>query len=97
MACSVVYAPRALRDLQAIETYLLKRSTSGARNVLTAIKATIDDLAEFPKVGIPIGDNRYRMPVRRYGYLVYYRVAEQRIFILHVRHGARKPVEPGEV
>lgn len=98
MGFSVVYAPRALRDLVAIEAYLQERSPSGARNVLAAIKATIDDVAEYPRVGIPVdGENRFRMPVRRYSYLVYYRVGEASIFILHVRHGARKPIEPGDV
>jgi plasmid stabilization system protein ParE len=37
---NIVYAPRALRDLQSIGAYLIERSPSGANNVLAAIKST---------------------------------------------------------
>jgi plasmid stabilization system protein ParE len=37
----IVYAPRALRDLYEIESYLAARSPAGRRSVLGAIKASI--------------------------------------------------------
>lgn len=54
MAYEIVFAPRALRDLEAIETYLIERSPTGARNVLAAIKRAIDGLQDFPRLGTPI-------------------------------------------
>ena len=39
---NVVYAPRALRDLQGIAEYLNRRSPSGAFNVLAAVKSSIE-------------------------------------------------------
>ena len=93
----VVYAPRALRDLPDIECYLAARSSAGSRNVLAAIKLAIVDFEHFPKIGVPIdAEGRYALPVRRYPYLVFYQVALAEVFILHIRHGARKPVEPDE-
>lgn len=94
----IVYAPRALRDLHDIESYLAERSPVGQRNVLAAIKHAIDDLQDFPRIGIPLdAEGRYRLPVRRYPYLAFYRVEVSEIFILHIRHGARRPVGPEEI
>lgn len=90
----IVFAPRALRDLVEIENYLKERSPAGARNVLAAIRSAIGDLSDFPRIGVPIdGQDRHRLPVLRYPYLVYYRVSDTEVFILHIRHGARRPVE----
>jgi toxin ParE1/3/4 len=98
MAYEIVFAPRALCDLEAIEAYLTERSPTGSRNVLAAIKRAIDDLQDFPRLGTPIdGDSRYRLPIRRYPYAIFYRVAPSEVFILHIRHGARRPVEPDEL
>ena len=92
---TIIYAPRALRDLLEIETYLAERSPAGARNVLAAIKSAIDDLEHFPRIGVPIdAEVRYRLPVRRYPYLIFYHLAPPDAFILHIRHGARKPIDP---
>lgn len=89
----IVYAPRALRDLIGIEEYLKQRSPAGSRNVLAAVKAAIDDLEEFPRIGVPIdAEGRYRLPLRKYPYLVFYRHSGLDIFILHIRHGSRRPV-----
>jgi plasmid stabilization system protein ParE len=38
----LVYAPRALRDLEDIADYLVEHSPRGAFNVLAAIKSSID-------------------------------------------------------
>jgi plasmid stabilization system protein ParE len=66
--------------------------------VLAAIKLAITDLERFPKIGIPIDASaRYRLPLRHYPYLVFYRIAAAEVFILHIRHGARKPVESGQL
>ena len=45
----VVYAPRALRDIDDILTYIHKRSPSGARNVSLAIEYTIHTCALNPR------------------------------------------------
>jgi hypothetical protein len=43
----IVYAPRALDDLRAIEAYLHERNPAAARGVLEQIKRTIEMLAVF--------------------------------------------------
>ena len=61
----------------------------------TAIKAAIDSIAYFPEI-TPIVDNagHRRFPVVRYPYLVFYRVTESEILILHIRHASRRPIDP---
>jgi plasmid stabilization system protein ParE len=49
---NVIYAPRALRDLQGIGAYLLERSPSGAANVFAAIKSTVDALVYFRRSAV---------------------------------------------
>jgi toxin ParE1/3/4 len=91
----IVYAPRALDDLRAIEAYLHERNPAAARRVLEQIKRTIEMLAVFPLVGIVVNeDGDRRIGVARYPYLVFYHRAEGDVFIDHVRHSARKPIDP---
>ena len=92
---NVVYAPRALRDLENIAAYLIERSPPGAANVLGAIKAGIDALALFPKIGRTVDEMGHRrLPVLHYPYVVYYRIAGEELLILHIRHTSRRPVDP---
>jgi addiction module RelE/StbE family toxin len=92
---NVVYAPRALRDLQGIAAYLVDRSPSGARNVLSAIEASIDSLMHFPQIGHLVDSAGHRrLVVVRHPYVVYYRIAEHEVLILHIRHTSRRPIDP---
>ena len=91
----IVYTPRALADLQAIEAYISQFNPSAATRVLAAIKKAIDSLEHLPRLGLPIDtEGRYRLPIGRFPYLVFYRWTDADIFILHIRHGRRRPVDP---
>ena len=48
---NVVYAPRALRDIDDILAYIHQRSPIGARNVSLAIEYTIHTCALNPRTG----------------------------------------------
>lgn len=77
---------------------MTERSPGGARNVLAAIKLAIDGLQDFPRLGTPIdAQGRYRLPLRHYPYAIFYRTARNEVLILHIRHGARRPIEPNEL
>ena len=95
---TIIFAPRALLDLIGIENYLMPRSPGGSRKVLAAIKVAIEDLRGFPKIGIPIdAEGRYRLPLGKYPYVVFYRIDGADVFILHIRHTARRPVKVKEL
>jgi toxin ParE1/3/4 len=92
---NVVYAPRALRDLESIAAYLVERNPAGAINVLGAIKSSIDTLSFFPQIGRLVDNAGHRrVPVLRYPYLIFYRVAGDELLILHIRHTSRRPIDP---
>lgn len=91
---NVVFAPRALRDLEDIAAYLTERNPAGAAHVLGAIKSSIDTLSFFPLIGRLVDDAGHRrVPVLRYPYAIFYRTGNDELFILHVRHTSRPPLD----
>ncbi len=61
------YRAQALADIDAIHRYLKERSPSGARNVLRAIYASIELIAEHPSAYQRTDDPDIRVHVvRRY-------------------------------
>ena len=95
---SVRYSRGAIADLIAIADYIREHNPRAAEAVEKRIRASIDKLEMFPFSGRPTGDPSIRMfPIVRYPYLVLYEVAGNEIAIHHIRHGRRKPVDPGGV
>ncbi|HEY1245687.1 MAG TPA: type II toxin-antitoxin system RelE/ParE family toxin [Hyphomicrobiaceae bacterium] len=93
------YSPRARRDLAEIADYLTARSPNGALSVERRIRKTIDLITAFPGAGRRL-DRRPAvrvMPLGRYPYLIFYTLHDDEIVVLHVRHGARKPIDPSRL
>ena len=88
----IVYAPRALRDIDEILSYIHQRSPRGAHAVSQAIEHTIELCALNPRAtartNVP---NLYRRPLSKYRYTVFYRVlaGQQGIEVARIIHGAR--------
>jgi toxin ParE1/3/4 len=88
----VRYRELALSDLEHIFGYLDERSPAGARKVIDAIHAAINDVAQNPLSARRTSDPTVRVKVvSRYAYKIFYSVEADAIEILHVRHGARRP------
>ncbi len=88
----VRYSRRAQNDLAKILAYLDARSPQGARNEKLAIMRASDTTGENPSLGHPTGRGATRgAPVGRYPYLVYWIVEADEVWLVHIRHGARKP------
>jgi addiction module RelE/StbE family toxin len=95
---NVVFAPRALRDLTNIDTYLTEQSPAGALRVLTGIKSSIAALEAFPEIGRAVDDEGHRrLPVFNFPYVIFYRLAGDDVIILHIRHTSRRPVDPSHL
>ncbi len=89
----IIYAPRALRDIDEILAYIHKRSPSGARNVSLAIEYTIHMCALHPRTGAKTDEpDVYRRPLGKYRYTVFYRMLADGIEVGRVIHGARVKV-----
>lgn len=90
MALRIRFAIRAISDLDEIRAYLVPRSPIGADRVRAQIDFAIDALAEMPGIGRRTHLRGIRSAVvKHYPYIVYHRVTESELLILHIRHGAR--------
>ncbi len=88
----VRYRAQALADIDEIDRYLRERSPTGALNVLRAINSSIDKIAAWPLANPRTQDPDIRVKLEtRYRYKIFYRVMEDAVVILHVRHRARQP------
>lgn len=88
----LVYAPRALRDIDDILAYVSDRDPDAAERLSRAIEHTIDVFVRHPLIGVRTDEpNVYRYPLRRYRYAIFYRLnfAAETIEVLRVVRGAR--------
>jgi toxin ParE1/3/4 len=90
----ITYSPRAIADLGEVASYLIARSPSGARAVEKRIRKTVALLAQFAGRVLEQRPAVRVIPLGRYPYLIFYSASEDELIILHVRHGARRPVGP---
>lgn len=83
---------RAFSDLEQIRRYLVLRSGPGARKVMSRLDEAIDRIARQPSLGTPTDiDDISVMFVGRYPYKIFYRIRDDELQILHIRHTARVP------
>jgi toxin ParE1/3/4 len=86
------YTPRAFADREAIFDYLEKRTPKGAQTVERAIENSIRRLEHFPYSAPATDEPGIReLTVPRLPYKVYYRVVAGEVWIVHIRHSARRP------
>ena len=96
---NVTFSPKALADLAGIADYLKARNPRGAFAVGRRIEEVVALLAEHPRIGRGVEQRPSVrvMPLGQYPYLVFYEVIGDELQVLHIRHGARRPVDPGEL
>jgi plasmid stabilization system protein ParE len=87
----VVFTKPALADLDEISAYLLTEYPAIAPAVERRIRVVLERIAEWPESGQRVaGREGVRVvPLLRYPYLIFYRVAPDAVEILHVRHSSR--------
>jgi toxin ParE1/3/4 len=90
----LVYSPRAIRDLERIAVYY--HSVAGPK-IATAISERIEQvinrIAARPMTAPPVSGRRNVrvVLVRRYPYKIFYRLSDEAVEILHIRHTAQRP------
>ena len=80
---------RAVGDLHGIARYLTARNPAAAQRVETAIRATLETVADYPLIGRRQADASVRKAVTpEFGYLIYYEVndALEEIAVLTIQH-----------
>jgi toxin ParE1/3/4 len=91
----VRYTPEAFSDRERIFEYLHERSPAGARNVLASVRNAVQLLTEHPYSGYKTDDPDVRVRfIVRYPYKIFYRVRDDAVEIVHIRHTARRPWVP---
>ena len=87
----VRYTPAAFHDRETILEYLKVRSASGSRNVAASIREALTQLGNQPYsgYGTEIPDVRVIFLVR-HPYKIFYRVRDDVVEILHIRHASRR-------
>jgi toxin ParE1/3/4 len=90
---TIRFTPRARDDLREILEYVAKENPDGADRVRRAIFDTTKLIAARPHLGIrnaKAPELRSRL-VTRYPYRIHYFVEDADLWIIHIRHSARRP------
>jgi toxin ParE1/3/4 len=94
----VRYTPRARGDLQTIFDYLDQASPAGARVVKQTLERRIRLLGDIPFMAPATEEpGVYELSIVRYPYKVYYRVENDEVRIVHIRHTSRRPPVASEL
>ena len=89
----VVWTDEALRDLEQIADYTAAHHPSAAAGLEERLRVVLDRISRWPesarrsleRPGIRV------VPLGRYPYKLFYRVAGDSLEILHLHHTARQP------
>ena len=89
----VEYTNQALIDLRKISADSRAFGETVAAAVQARIRAVVAHIAERPEAAAPIAERPGMrvVPLIRYPYKIFYRVLDDRVRILHIRHTARAP------
>jgi toxin ParE1/3/4 len=92
------YAQRAYTDIAQIHRYIAQHNVGAATSVVRQIRLTSRLLARHPGLGRETDIPGVRVfPTARYPYLVYHRIHENQVVVIHVRDGRRDAPKEGEL
>ena len=84
------FSPQAYTDIADIHRYIAQHSPRAATAVTAQIRNTSLLLARYPTLGRETDIPGVRVfPIARYPYLVYHKVQQDELVVIHVRHGRR--------
>ena len=87
---NIRYTETALREIESIFAYVAEHNPIAAAQIVTRVTGLVSRLDEFPYLGHVVDEQDVRIvPLGRYPYLIFYRVAGDEVAIIHVRHAAR--------
>jgi plasmid stabilization system protein ParE len=86
----IVWTAEARANLAAIRAYINQFSPLAAQRFSARLVRAAESLAENPDIGRSVGQGRREL-VTIAPYIIRYRITEEAVFILRIRHGARRP------
>jgi toxin ParE1/3/4 len=90
MTKQLIFSPTSQRDLNEILDYIAQDKPGAAIRFVETLRESCRRLSQHPHLGEDCSDLRAgmrRLAVR--GYLIFYRLGEDKVEILRVLHGAR--------
>jgi toxin ParE1/3/4 len=92
MGHKIIFAPRAIADLERIVKAIAKNNPTAAERIGNALVDRVMMLEDFPLIGSSLPRRPNIRKLVSYPYIIYYRprIDEGVIDILHYRHGAQK-------
>ncbi len=87
----IVFTKPALADLDEIGAYLLIHYPAIAPAVERRMRVVLERIAQWPESGQRVAERAAvrAVPLLRYPYRIFYRVASDAVEILHVHHTSR--------
>jgi len=94
----VEYSKRATRDLRKVSAESRAFGDLVAAAVESRIREIVAHIAEYPEAAALVMDRpgMHVIPLIRYPYKIFYRVFEDKIMVLHIRHASRRPWTRGQ-
>jgi toxin ParE1/3/4 len=88
----VIYSLQARDDLHSILDMINLESPQGSARVAGRIENTVRLLSHFPGAGAPFLKRVRvrRISIGKYPYSMFYRVEDETVVILHIRHDKRR-------
>jgi toxin ParE1/3/4 len=86
----VVLSRTALRELREIRAYIHQFNPRAADRIAKRLIEACDGLGDTPHIGRPIRLARREL-ASVWPYLIRYRVTDDAVIILRIRHGRRRP------
>ena len=103
MKYKLIIQPPALEDLDEAYDWIRQRAPEAAARWFNGFVDALETLRSFPeRCGVAPEDAYFEQEIRQllYGrrggvYRALFTIVGDEVHVLHVRHGARKPLEPG--
>ena len=89
----VVWTETALRGIWRAYEYLTDFNPHAAVHLAESLLAAGDSLVNFPHRGRPVRGTNMRELVTVSPYIIRYRVTADKVIVLRVRHGSRRPTK----
>lgn len=86
----VVWTDAAIADLERIGDYIEAFSPLAAQRMAAKLAAAASSLETDPERGRPINNDRRELTIIS-PYLIRYRIKDDIVLVLEIRHGARRP------
>jgi addiction module RelE/StbE family toxin len=86
---NVIWSDRSRRDLENIRAYIGQFKPLAAQRFTARLVTTVEGLADFPHQGRVV-DRDLRELTTASPYLVRYRVTQEEVQVVWIRHGARR-------